>query len=125
MRIDKFIWAIRLFKTRSTAQAACNADKVQLNGQTVKPSKTVGIGDEIQVRQTPIWRSYKILQIPKSRVGAKLVPTLVIEQTSQEDLKQLEVVNEMNRKNRFMGIKGRPTKKDQRDINRFKDSFDD
>lgn len=120
MRIDKFLWCIRLFKTRPLAAKACSNGRIRINGKETKPSKLISPEDIFELRVTPIWRTFKIIEIPKSRVGAKLVDTLVIETTAQQDLKQLKEVEEMNRQNKLMGIKGRPTKKDQRDLKKFK-----
>ena len=120
MRIDKFIWAIRLKKTRSLASQDCNSEKVKLNGLFVKPSKLVNIGDQIEIKQIPIWLSYKVLDIPKSRVGAKLVQDFIINLTTEEDLEILAQVQYHNRQNKMLGIKGRPTKKDRRDLDGLK-----
>lgn len=121
MRIDKYIWAIRLFKTRTLSSKACTDEKVKLNGETVKGSKTVNINDEIAIKVIPIWRTFKVLDIPKSRIGAKLVPEYVIETTPEFDLKQLKEIELQNRQNKLLGIKGRPTKKNRRDLDRLKD----
>ncbi len=116
MRLDKFIWTVRLSKTRSLAVKACNAEKIKVNNELCKPSKAIKIGDIITFKQTPIWRTYKILQISKSRIGAKLVDDHINELTSAEDLETLQQVNLANRQNKSLGIKGRPTKKDRRNI---------
>lgn len=121
MRIDKYIWALRLFKTRSIASKSCAAEKVKFNNEFTKPSKTVVIGDEISIKVIPIWRTYKIIGIPKSRVGAKLVPDHLLETTLSEDLIQLQQVQEVNRQNKALGVKGRPTKKDRRDLDNLVD----
>ena len=73
MRIDKYIWAIRLFKTRSLASKACIGEKVKLNGDFIKSSKVVKKNDVIAIKVVPIWRIFKIIDLPKTRVGAKLV----------------------------------------------------
>ncbi len=116
MRLDKFTWATRLFKTRSLASKASLAEKVKLNAAFSKPSKAVAIGDTLAVKDIPIWRTYKIIDLPKSRVGAKLVSNYLVETTPEEDLLQLEQIREANRQNRFSGIKGRPTKKVRRNF---------
>ncbi len=121
MRLDKYIWATRLFKTRSIASKACLSEKVKLNGCYIKPAKTVAIDDIISIKVVPIWRTYKIIAIPKSRVGAKLVVQLITETTPQEDITQLELLIEGNRQNKFLGIKGRPTKKVRRDLDNLLD----
>lgn len=119
MRIDKYIWSVRLAKTRSISSKMCNNENVMLNDSFVKSSKNIKIGDKFSIKSNPIWRTYKILDIPKSRVGAKLVSNLILETTSKEDLDFLESVKEHNRINKYLGIKGRPTKKNRRDINNF------
>ncbi|MCT4580325.1 MAG: RNA-binding S4 domain-containing protein [Flavobacteriales bacterium] len=119
MRIDKYIWAVRLAKTRSISSKMCSNENVMLNDQFVKGSKVIKIGNTFSVKANPIWRVYKVLDIPKSRVGAKLVPDLIKEITPQEDLDFLKSIEEHNRLNKYLGIKGRPTKKDRRDINEF------
>ncbi len=119
MRIDKYIWAVRLAKTRSISSKLCGNEKAMLNGAFVKGSKNVKIGNTFSIKVIPIWREYKILDIPKSRVGAKLVPELIKEITPQEDLDLLNEVELQNKLNKSLGIKGRPTKKDRRDISDF------
>lgn len=120
MRLDKFIWAVRLFKTRSLASKACAAEKVKVNGQFAKPGKTVSAGQEVSVKVNPVWRSYRIIDLPKSRVGAVLAEQFIRETTAEEDLLQLEQTRFINRQNNQLGIKGRPTKKDRRDMEQFK-----
>lgn len=119
MRIDKYIWAVRLAKTRSTSSKMCNNENVMINDQFIKGSKTIKIGNIFSIKVNPIWRTYKVLDIPKSRVGAKLVQDLIIEVTPQEDLDFLKSIEDHNKMNKSLGIKGRPTKKDRRDINDF------
>lgn len=116
MRIDKFIWAVRLFKTRTLATKACDAEKVKLNGTFVKPSKTVALGDEISIKVIPIWKKFKVLELPKSRVGAKLVCLHIVETTPETDAKLLANFQLQNHQNKILGIKGRPTKKVRRDL---------
>ena len=123
MRLDKYVWSVRLFKTRSVATKACNEDKVMLNDQMAKASKTVAVGDHFSIKNNPIWRTYKILDIPKSRVGAKLVETLIVETTTDKDLELLKRVQEENRSFRETGFKGRPTKKLRRDRDKFNDDW--
>ncbi len=120
MRIDKFIWAVRLSKTRSLASKECLANKVLLNDNFVKPSKEIKAGDQFSIRVNPIWKSYKVLGFPKSRVGAKLVPDFIIETTSEEDLESLKLAQEINRQMRHEGFKGRPTKRDRRKLDGYK-----
>ena len=120
MRIDKYLWHVRLAKTRSIASKNCTSEKVRLNGLIIKPSKEICPGDELVLRDNPTWRKFKVIDIPKNRVGAKLVQDYLLEITPKEDLEQIKIVSEMNRQNRFHGIVGRPTKRDRRDLDRFK-----
>ncbi|PKP46485.1 MAG: RNA-binding protein [Bacteroidetes bacterium HGW-Bacteroidetes-12] len=122
MRIDKFSWAVRLFKTRTLATKACDAEKVKLNGVFVKPSKAVAVGDEIAIKVIPIWRTFKVLELPKSRVGAKLVSQYLLETTAEADLQLLEEIQQQQHQNKILGIKGRPTKKIRRDLNNLTSS---
>lgn len=119
MRIDKFIWAVRLFKTRTLASKACDGEKVKLNSAFIKPSKMVVAGSEVAIKVIPIWRTFKVLDIPKSRVGAKLVAQYMVETTSEADLAQLAQIQLQNHQNKVLGIKGRPTKKDRRDLDKL------
>jgi len=121
MRIDKLLWCLRLFKTRSLATKSCAEHKVKLNGDEMKASREVGPGDEVNLKHGPVWRSYKVLSIPKSRIGAKLIPEHMKETTSWEDLEMLENIARENRANRLQGLVGRPTKKNRRDMERFLD----
>ena len=116
MRIDKYIWAIRLYKTRSLASKECGSNKVLLNDEFVKAAKEVKIGDIISVRVSPIWKSFKVLDVPKSRVGAKLVPDYVVETTDELDLQTLATAQEVQRQMRNQGFRGRPTKRDRRKL---------
>ena len=118
MRIDKLLWCIRLFKTRSLATDALRREQVQLNGRLVKPSAEVKPGDIIALRTIPVWRSWEILALPNSRVGAKLVPDLIVERTSFDDLEKLEIARLAQAHDRPAG-EGRPTKRDRRDMDRF------
>ena len=116
MRVDKYIWAIRLFKTRSLASKACISKKVKLNGYFNKSSKIVKKNDTIAIKVVPIWKVFKIIDLPKTRVGAKLVGDFSKEITSDEDLEVLNQYVIINRQNRSIDIKGRPTKKDRRNL---------
>ena len=120
MRIDKFVWAVRLYKTRSLATKECNANKVLLNGEPVKPSKELKPRDSIAIRVNPIWKTFDIIDFPKSRVGAKLVPKYLTETTSEEDIETLRITQEMQRQMRQDGFRGRPTKRDRRKLDRLK-----
>ena len=122
MRIDKFLFCVRLFKTRSQAAEACGRGRILVNGVAVKPAREVKEGDEVSVKANPVFRSYRILALLKSRVGAAKVPLYITETTSQDDLLKLKLMSDMARVS--FGVRdrgaGRPTKKDRREIDRFR-----
>ncbi len=120
VRIDKWLWAVRLFKTRTLATEECKKGRVTIDGISVKPSRIPKPGDIIKVRKNPITYSYKVVGITGKRVGAKLVHEFVLDITSPEELKILEIRQQMNSFDRDRGT-GRPTKKDRRDIDKFND----
>lgn len=124
VRIDKFLWAVRLFKTRSLATEACKKGRVQMGGLPVKSSRMVKKGDEISVKEPPIYRTYKVLDISEKRMGAKLTPGFIADITPADQLELLELTHLANKLNRQRGL-GRPTKKDRREIDSFLDSDDD
>lgn len=115
MRIDKFIWAVRLFKTRSLGAKAVKAGQVLVNGFSAKPAQEVKVGDLIKVKFNPIWRTYKIVQLLKNRVGAKLVSEYITECTPHQELEKLEIMKQMPGFDRAKGA-GRPTKKERRNL---------
>ena len=117
-RIDKFLWSVRLYKTRNKAAEACKDKKLTIDGSHVKPSRTVSIGNEFKVKNPPAYRSYKVLQVLSTRVGAKLVADYIEEITPPEIIAELELAQENIRLQRDRGT-GRPTKKDRRDLNDF------
>jgi ribosome-associated heat shock protein Hsp15 len=120
MRIDKFLWCVRLHKSRSLATEACQKGRVKLNDREVKPAAEVKVGERIAVRQPPIWRVFRVKALPTSRVGAKLVPDLLEEVTPWEELERLELARKVQADGRRPG-EGRPTKRDRRDMERFHD----
>lgn len=121
VRIDKWLWAVRAFKTRSMASDACRSGKVKINGQAVKPSRDVAVDDVIIVVKNPQFtRTLKVTQILANRVSAKLVPQYTEELTPKEEYDKLKKYNELNWERRDRGI-GRPTKRERRDIDRLKD----
>ena len=123
VRLDKYLWSIRVYKTRSEATTACNGGKVRLNGSDVKPSKMVKAGDTIVVRKGPVAYTYKVLALIDKRQGAKLVPQYVENQTPQEELDKLRAPVETFFLKRDRGA-GRPTKKDRRQMDSLWDSLD-
>ena len=117
-RIDKFLWSVRLFKTRNIAAEACKNKKVSINGTFVKPSFTVSKGNVFELKVPPAYRRYKIVQVLSNRVGAKLVQDYIEDITPDEIRAQLELNQEHVKLQRDRGT-GRPTKKDRRDLNSF------
>lgn len=119
MRIDKFLWCVRLFKTRAQASKACSSKSVLLLKEKAKPGKIVVAGNLISIKQNPIWREFEILDIPKSRVGPKLVSLFLNETTSSEKLALLKEIQIHNQSNRQVGLKGRPSKRDRRELDKI------
>ena len=115
MRVDKFLWGVRYFKTRSIATNACKQGKIRLGDEILKPSKDVFPGDKLRVRKNQINYELEILDLPKSRVGAKLVNIYVHDITPQEAFEKLDLLKYSKDYYRKKGT-GRPTKKDRRDI---------
>lgn len=118
VRIDKFLWAMRIYKTRSIAADACKNGRITMNGVQLKPSRTFHVGDTFSVRKGPITYTYRILQLCQNRLGAKLVPEYLRDITSKEQLELLELARLAGKSGRDRGT-GRPTKKDRRDIEVF------
>ena len=115
IRIDKWLWAVRLFKTRSQAADACRGGKVSVLNQTVKPSREIKIGDVIQIKLSPIIKTVKVIGLLENRVSAKLVVDFVEDQTPIEEYKKLEKDKNEYFIKREKGT-GRPTKKDRREL---------
>ncbi|QSS97610.1 RNA-binding S4 domain-containing protein [Psychroflexus sp. ALD_RP9] len=120
MRIDKYLWSVRYFKTRSIATKACRKGHVRINNDVVKPSREVYPSDRIQVRKNQINYQIEVIDLPKSRVGAKLVSIYCIDKTPKEDLNKLELLKHTQDYYRKKGT-GRPTKKDRREIDDWLD----
>jgi ribosome-associated heat shock protein Hsp15 len=115
MRIDKYLWTVRYYKTRSIATEACKKGHIKLNNANIKPSKEVFIGEKLIVRKNQVNYELEILDIPKSRVGAKLVDLYRKDTTPKEQFAALELLKYSKDYYRKKGV-GRPTKKDRRDI---------
>ena len=117
-RIDKWLWAARIFKTRSLAAEACKNGRVTIGNVNVKPSHMVKVGETVSVRKPPITYSFKILQTIEQRVGAKLIPEIYENVTTPDQYELLE----MNRISGFIDRArgtGRPTKKERRALDAF------
>ncbi len=123
VRLDKYLWAIRLFKTRSDATDACNGNKVKLNGTAAKPSKAVKCGDMLEVRRGSALFTYRVLQPTESRMGAALVPQYADNQTPESEMEKLHAPRETIVLQRDRGS-GRPTKKDRRQLDELMDNLD-
>jgi len=119
-RIDKWLWSVRVYKTRGEAAAACRGGKVKLNGEAVKAAKTLKTGDEISFRTGPITKTLRVIAFPKSRVGAKLVAQFYADLTPPEEYEKLKAANEFEQPFFYTG-KGRPTKRNRRDIDKFRE----
>ena len=123
VRLDKYLWSIRAYKTRSEATTACNGGKVRLNGADVKPSKAVKVGDVIVVRKGPVTYTYKAIALIDKRQGPKLVSQYAENLTPQEELDKLRAPVETFFLKRDRGT-GRPTKKDRRQMDDLWESLD-
>lgn len=127
-RIDKWLWAARIYKTRTLATDACRNGRISINGQQVKASRTVKVGDTVGVRKPPVTYSFRVLQTIEKRVGAKLLPQILENVTPPEQYEILEMSSISGFVDRARGT-GRPTKKERRAIDDYADQtpvfFDD
>ena len=121
MRIDKFLWSIRFYKTRNIAAEEIKKNRVSIGANPVKSSKEVKEGDVIKIRRNQIDYKIKVLQIPKSRIGAKLVPLHITDLTDKEQYEILKI-RRMSQDYYRQNGEGRPTKKDRRDMDDFVDA---
>lgn len=124
MRVDKFLWCVRYFKTRSIATDACKQGKVRVNDAVVKPSREVYPTDKLSVRKNQINYQIEILDLPPSRVGAKLVNIYINDVTPKEEFEKLELLKYSQDYYRKKGT-GRPTKKDRRELDDWFESPED
>ena len=122
IRLDKYLWAVRIFKTRSDAADAIRHNRVLVNDAYAKPSREVKVGDRITVKRERVTYSYKVLDLVSSRQPAKSVPNYCLNCTPQEELDKLNVPHETIFVFRERGM-GRPTKKDRRDIDSLMDNL--
>ncbi len=123
VRIDKWMWSTRIFKTRTIAVEACKKGRISMNGVTVKASRNIKLGDIIQVKKPPIIYSFQVVGLTERRVGAKLVPDFLKDVTPREQIELLEASRVSGFINRAKGM-GRPTKRDRRDMDRFVAEYD-
>lgn len=125
MRLDKYLWAVRLYKTRSLAADACQCGKVRLaegvgGERELKPSHEVKIGERYSLNLDQLHKEIEVLSIPPNRIGAPLVPGFMIDRTPQEEYERIQMARQYAFERRDRGI-GRPTKRDRRELERFKD----
>lgn len=124
VRADKYIWSVRLAKTRSKASEAISKGRVLINGQTTKPSKDVNAGDVITLIVNTAQLSYKIIQLLDRRVGAKLVTDYIIDITPEEETEKLRIYKLAQQTYREFGD-GKPTKKDRRSLDDFLNNWEE
>lgn len=124
VRIDKWLWAMRIYKTRTVATDACKKGRVTLNDDTnpVKPARIVHVGDTVHVRKSPVTYSFRVKALTQNRLGARLVPEYLENITPQSQLDLLDVVRISGFVDRRKGL-GRPTKREGRELARFTDSY--
>ena len=119
VRLDKFVWAVRLFKKRPLAVKACDKGAILVNGMRSKASRGILIGDKIHVKDNLIYRIYKVNELLEKRVGAKLVENYITEITSEDELFKLKMFQEFNKNQVVRNKPGRPTKKDRRELDDY------
>jgi ribosome-associated heat shock protein Hsp15 len=122
MRLDKYVWSVRLAKTRSKAADAISKGRVKLNGENIKPAKDVKVGDEINIHKHTAVFTFKVLQLLDRRVGAKLVPDYLLDITPEEEVEKLKVFQLSQKVYRNHGT-GKPNKKDRRDLDDFLENW--
>lgn len=118
VRLDKWLWSVRIFKTRNLATEACKKGKVKLNNIISKPSKTIKKGDLIHLNNEGIIKQYKVIELIDKRVSAKLVVDFVSDMTPESEIEKLKIKKEMQAYYRKKGD-GKPSKKDRRELNDF------
>lgn len=124
VRVDKWLWAMRVFKTRTVATEACKKGRVYVGNVLAKPSRVIKVGDVVNVRKPPVTYSFKVLALTQNRLGAKLVPDYMENITPKSELDLLEVVKISGFIDRRKGL-GRPTKREGRELAEFTESMSD
>lgn len=119
-RVDKWLWAMRVFKTRTIATDACKKGRISIGGTAVKPSRTIKVGDVIDVRKPPITYTFRVVKLASNRLGAKLVPGYLENLTPQSQYELLEMTKISGFVDRRKGL-GRPTKRDGRKLAEFRE----
>lgn len=120
LRIDRWLWGARVFKTRSLAAKACKMNRISRDGVSLKPSSLVRVGDRLEVRKPPMTFTFEVVGLPAARVGAKLVPNYLRDVTPKSEYEILDTIKASYRQGRARGT-GRPTKKERRDLEQFMD----
>ncbi len=118
VRVDKWIWAMRIFKTRTIATDACKKGRVSINDTIAKPSRMLKVGDVVKVRKPPVTYSFRVKALTENRLGAKLVPEYLENITPKSEMDLLDVVRISGFVDRRKGL-GRPTKREGRELSRF------
>lgn len=124
VRIDKFLWSVRVFKTRSIASDECRKGRITINNVQVKPSRVIAKNEIIAVKKPPVIFTYRVVEPIENRVGAKLVDQFVEDLTTEEEKAKLDIKQSIAVGYRDKGT-GRPTKKERRLIDKLKDDFND
>lgn len=119
IRIDKYLWSVRLYKTRSLATDACRAGQVKFNGMPVKPSHEISVGEIYELNIEQVHRTVQVKAMLGNRVGAKLVENYLSDLTPQEEYERIQMARQYSFEKRDRGA-GRPTKRDRREIEEFK-----
>jgi ribosome-associated heat shock protein Hsp15 len=123
VRIDKFLWSVRIYKTRSIASEACRRGRIIINNVQVKPSRSVSRDEIITVKKLPVVYTYRIIEPVENRISAKLVGKFIEDLTSEDEKVKLDIKHAGFSSYREKGT-GRPTKKERRNLDRFVDDFD-
>lgn len=124
VRIDKWLWAVRIFKTRSQASEACKKNKVYLNGREAKSSKIIQLNDIVEVKKLPVLYRYKVIGLLEKRVSAKLVINYIEDITPEQEVVKLDLMRMDGSGKRERGA-GRPTKRERRILDKWQDDDDD
>lgn len=122
VRIDKWLWAMRIFKTRTIATDACKKGRVSMGGSVLKPSRMIKVGDVVDVRKPPVTYSFRVKALTENRLGARLVPEFLENITPQSQYDLLEMTRISGFVDRQKGL-GRPTKRDSREMSKFKEDM--
>ena len=127
VRIDRWLWAVRLFKTRSQASTACRLNQVKIDGQFAKPARTIAVGATIEIERDQFTKTVRVRGLVESRVGAKLVPDLLDDITPEEEIERSRAAREQTQLNRVFRVpgEGRPSKKRRRETEKFLGEVED